>query len=88
MMFVSMVMMGYVIVMRWKVKELLFYLFVKLFVNVLGKDWNGKLVFIKSMFFVVMLIFCFGGWDFRGLFGVFEELYDCICVIYSIYLFW
>lgn len=88
MIFVSMVMMGYVIVMKWKEKEVFLYLFVKKVVIVLGKDWIGKFLFIKDMFLVVVLIFCFKGWELKGLVGVVVELYDCICVVYSLYLFW
>lgn len=88
MMLISLVMMGYVVVKLWKDRDYILYLFVKLLVNILGKDWLGKFVFMKNMFLFVIFVFCMGGWDFKGNLGVVEEFYDCICVIYSIFLLW
>lgn len=62
---VSIVMMGYMLVIEWKdQKGFESYLFVEKLVNFLSLDWMCKLMNCRSMFLVVIFVFQFKGWDF------------------------
>lgn len=88
MVLVSMVMMGYMLVINWKDKEgFEYYFFVENLENLLDSYWIQKLWLMKMMFFIVMLCFKVG-WDLCLLLGFGEYYNEVICLCYRMYLLW